>query len=146
MINAGLGRRRRLRQDTPKKAWTFRAIRKDFFEKFGGYDSYGYTDDVSLLRKQGKGESLAVKDAYCYHFNPTSLGEVFVQARWMGRDQAKKRRLSDLLVFSFPNSLRNGLRQAAKQRLWWFLFFKIVFDLGMELGMLERMAGGSYAK
>ena len=146
MINSGLQGQRRLPKDTPQRAWTFRAIKKDLFLKAGGYRSYGYTDDVSLLRKLGKPESLAVEDAYCYHFNPAGLQEVYFQARWMGRDKARKRRFWELLVFTFPNSLRTGLQQAVKHRLVWFLLFKIVFDWGMLCGLWERKRERGYAK
>ncbi len=53
-----------------------RAIRRDFFLKYGGFDpSLHYHDDRTFYYKTGIAP-LAVKDAYCYH-----LGVIHIRAR-----------------------------------------------------------------
>jgi len=66
-----------------RKPHNYRAILKEDFLKSGGFESsWGYADDQSLTKKMGNAE--IVKDAICYHKNPSSLKETYLQARWIG--------------------------------------------------------------
>lgn len=78
---------------TPEKygstANIFRAILKSYFLKAGGFDpKLGTFDDRTLSEKLGI-KSIGVKNAVCYHNNPTTLHETFIQYRWIGRSYAK---------------------------------------------------------
>lgn len=64
---------------------TFRAIRRDAFERIGGYsDTMGYWDDHSLFQKLGVG-SVLIETAVCYHFQSETFRDVFSQAKWSGK-------------------------------------------------------------
>ena len=78
---------RMITQEYPDRAPVYRAILKKEFDKVSGFDTNGqYTDDWSLSRKLNKKSALA-KGAVYYHSNPTSLKEVFSQARWIGKNE-----------------------------------------------------------
>jgi len=71
---------------TPKN---YRAIKRSAFLKSKGFDSsWGYADDQSLTAQVGP--ALIVNDAQCYHQNPSSLQETYLQARWIGGSTNKK--------------------------------------------------------
>ncbi len=77
-----------MKRVNPKTNWKnvglLRAILKKEFLKKGGFDpKSGYFDDGSLYEKNEK-VGLAVKDAICYHNNPSSLKEVFNHSKWIG--------------------------------------------------------------
>lgn len=65
----------------------FRAILKTKFSEVGGFDTdIGYSDDWSISRKLGVLATLA-PGAKFYHRNPESLSEVWIQARWFGKNE-----------------------------------------------------------
>lgn len=122
----------------PDEANNFRAILKKVFFQTKGYQDVGYGEDVTVLRQLKEVKAKVAPGAICYHFNPSSLSEVFISARWMGRGENAKRNLTTFLTFSFFNSLRKGILGSIKQRNPSYLIFKIVFDLGILIGMMER--------
>lgn len=74
-------------QDYPNSQPVFRAILRKEFEKVGGFDAtVGYTDDWTLSRKLGV-QAKAAPGAKFYHANPASLKEVWMQARWFGKNE-----------------------------------------------------------
>jgi len=84
----GIYQPRAIPADYPDKAPVFRAILKTEFDKAGGFDeARGYTDDWSLSEKLGY-KATATKAVY-YHNNPSSLTEVFWQARWAAKRRYK---------------------------------------------------------
>ena len=63
---------------------TTRAVKRKLFLKLGGFDPLlGYMDDKTLYIKH-KIQSYWVKDAICYHANPSTLKEVYKQSSWIG--------------------------------------------------------------
>lgn len=61
----------------------FRALKRSEFLKVGGFDpKVGFFDDGSIPKKINV-PSIRT-DAVCYHNNPSSLGEVFRQSKWIG--------------------------------------------------------------
>ncbi len=63
----------------------FRAVRRDFFIKHGGFDpSLHYHDDRTFFYKTGA-KAIVVEDAYCYHNNPDTAKEIFRRNYWIGR-------------------------------------------------------------
>lgn len=127
-----------------EKGKAFRAITAAAFARSGGFDNFGYGDDVSVLEKLNM-HSLAVDSARAWHFNPETLTEVYCSARWMGRDPKHQGNLIKLLVFSPPaaivkallGSLRNGLA---------FGLFKLIFDTGHFMGMVDANFGKVHSK
>lgn len=78
----------------------FRAIRKDIFEKYKGFDpSLGYADDQTFYLKFNL-KSFRVEDAICYHKNPETLKKVYNQSRWIGSSLSGKSRLLKMPVLN----------------------------------------------
>lgn len=123
----------------------FRAIRKDVFLKAGGFDEKkGYCDD-NLGDKNMR--SIFVEEAFCYHYNPSSLKEVFQSAVWIGRGivptfpselpslMKAKKVVSRLMKHSIFSPL-NGVRFTIKHREPLFWLFKLVYDFGIAFGII----------
>lgn len=117
----------------------FRAILKKEYFKAGGLNSLGYTDAWSLSQKLGYQPT--VTTAKYYHFNPGSLKEVFFQARWVAKRDYKFGRIGKLLAFIRANpifSLINGFRKSMTHKEPAFILFKLVYDCGTLLGLIEN--------
>lgn len=123
----------------PDEANNFRAILKKVFLRTSGYKDVGYGEDVTVLGQLREIKAKVAKGAICYHFNPSNLGEVFISARWMGRGETLKKRFTTISTFLFLNSLRKGIWESLKYKKPQFLIFKLVFDLGVFLGIWERL-------
>jgi len=127
----------------PDQGQDFRAIIKSEFLRVGGFDDVGYTDTWTLAKKLGY-RPQAVKGAKYFHANPDNLGEVFTQAKWKAKREYKLGwfgKLAGLIRASLPVSLVIGLGKAIKYKELSFLIFKIVFDWGSFLGILELNQG-----
>lgn len=123
----------------------FRAILKSEFNRVNGFDSIGYTDDWSLVKKLGF--TPEVTQARFYHHNPTSLLAVFKKARWLGKRQYKLGKLGTLWTIFKANagfSIIIGTTKALITKTPGFLIFKLVYDLGTMLGALENLCFGFY--
>lgn len=134
-INRNVPKDRMLPKDHPQTAAVYRAILKSEFDKVGGFDATGeYTDDWSLSRKLGKKSTLA-KGAVYYHENPSSLKEVYKQARWIGKNEFISgsiiRKLRSLIFYSLPMSLVIGLIKSVVNLNFYFLIFKFIYDFAV---------------
>lgn len=71
----------------PKKTLkgnVFRAILKDKFLEWGGFNpKYGYADDLTFYFEKGIRSDI-VDNAVCYHRNPENLREIYKQSSWIG--------------------------------------------------------------
>jgi glycosyltransferase involved in cell wall biosynthesis len=117
----------------------FRAILKKEFDKVGGFEDTGYTDTWTLSQKLGY-QPVATQ-ALCYHYNPSTLKEVFEQARWVAKRKYKLGILGKVIALSRANpvfSLINGLIKSFMKKEPGFVIFKIVYDFGIIIGLLER--------
>lgn len=138
-INQNWEEKRRHPKDYPDKQKVFRAILKKEFDRVGGFTPGGYTDDYSLYEKLGYMAGSAA-DAIFYHKNPSHLAEVFSQARWIGKRKYKLGFLGyviGLLRASFPVSLLVGIFKSVVYMQPTFIVFKVVYDFGIFLGILE---------
>jgi len=138
-------KQQRVEAGPPKYGTDFRAILKSEFDRVGGFDNIGYTDTWSLFHKLSV-KPLSTK-AICYHNNPGSLLAVFRQARWSAKRPYKYGHLGtlySLIRTSLPISLVVGLAKSPKQPQ--FIIFKIVYDLGRFVGILEMLVTGKLAK
>ena len=140
-INHGWPIERLVPQDYPDQAPVFRAILKREFDKVGGFDASGeYTDDWSLSRKLGIKSTLA-KGAIYYHLNPSTFQEVFKQARWIGKNEFISgnfiRKIRSLIFYSLPLSLFVGLFKSVVKVNFYFLIFKIIYDLGVSISVVK---------
>lgn len=144
-IQEGWEDKKRFPKDPPKYGTDFRAILKSEFERVGGFDHIGYTDTWSLFHKLGV-RPLSTR-AICYHKNPDSLSAVFRQARWSAKRPYKLGiigTLYALLRTSLPISFVLGLARSIREPR--FIIFKLVYDLGRFVGILEMILTGKLAK
>lgn len=121
---------------------------KSEFEKVNGFDATGYTDDWTLSSKLGY-PAKAAPGAVFEHENPSSLGEVFKQAKWIGKRQYKMGIIGKLVALtrsSLPVSLIVGTWKSLINLNPAFLIFKVVYDFGSFLGAFTSLFGGTSAK
>jgi len=147
-INENWMDKRRHPKNYPNKQFVFRAILKSEFEKVEGFTPGGYDDDWSLGRKLGY-EAENAPGAAFYHENPSSLGEIFSHAKWVGKRRYKLGVLGSvigLLRASLPVSIIVGLYKGFRNSNLRFLIFKIVYDFGIFIGILNFILSGSGAK
>ncbi len=140
-INRGWPIDRLIPPDYPNVAPVFRAILKSQFEKVRGFDATGeYTDDWSLSRKLNKKSTLA-KGAVYFHSNPSSLQEVFKQARWIGKNEfisgSLIRRIKSLVLYSLPFTIIIGLSKTLINLQLAFLIFKPVYDAAIYMSVVR---------
>jgi len=144
-LNRNLPADRMHPKNYPDKQRVFRAILKKEFDRVGGFNvQKGYIDDWSLSEKLGY---LADNSpgAIFYHHNPDNLKDVFIQSKWMGKREYKSWVLAILRV-SLPVSLIMGLLKSVQYALPAFLIFKIVSDIGIFVGIIEKVLLGRVAK
>jgi len=148
-INEGWEPKRRHSKRYPDKQKVFRAILKSEFDKVGGFDeSGGYNDDWSLSEKLGY-KADVVGGAVFYHKNPDNLAEIFEQAKWVAKRKYKLGIFGivyNLLVFSFPDSIWVGFWKSLFKKEPLFIVFKIVYDLGIFIGIIEYSLFGKVSK
>lgn len=138
-INQNWPAKKRHPEDYPNEDKVFRAILKSEFDRVGGFTPGGYTDDYSLSEKLGYKSEVA-PNARFYHKNPAGLPEVFLQAKWVGKRPYKLGYIGylvGLIRASLPVSLAFGLAKSITKLQPAFLVFKVVYDLGIFIGILE---------
>lgn len=147
-INEGWEEKRRHPKNYPDKQAVFRAILKSEFEKVGGFTAGGYDDDWSLSRKLGYMAD-AAKGAIFYHKNPSSLGEIFNHAKWVGKRGYKLGNVGSLIAAvrsSLPISIVVGVFKALVHKNLHFILFKIVYDFGILVGIFDFLFTNNGAK
>lgn len=147
-INEGWEPKQRHIAGYPDYQPVFRAILKSEFDKVGGFTPGGYDDDWSLYKKLGY-EAENAPGAIFYHKNPSSLGEVFGHAKWVGKRKYKLGVIGDFVALvrsTLPVSLVVGFYKGVKNQNLRFIIFKIVYDFGIFIGILEHIFVGKTAK
>ena len=143
-INKGLPANRMHPENYPDEQPVFRAILRKEFQKVGGFTAIGYIDDHTLSEKLGVMAKVA-PGAVFFHLNPASLGEIYHQARWIGKSEFKRRKVKDenlmrllaMIRYSLPLSIINGAYKAIIFGSPQFLIFKIVYDLAVEVSLIR---------
>ena len=138
-INQGIKGKKRLPDDYPDTQKVFRAILKSEFDRVGGFSGGGHYTDDYLSEKLGY-EADVARGAIFYHKNPDSLSEVFIQSKWAAKREYKfgiLGALYSLLRSSLPVSFVFGLVKSISNYQPLFLPFKVVYDIGTTLGILE---------
>lgn len=134
-INSNLPPDRRLPIDCPDTENAFRAILKSYFLKGKGYEvNEGYADDSSLSKKI-KQLAVSAPGAICFHFNPSSLSEVYYSSRWIGRSLLFKQNIITFLRYSPLNSIRIAIKYIKRGAPYSIIPFKLIYDLGMFTGI-----------
>ena len=153
-INEGWEERRRHPKNYPDHQPVFRAILKSEFDRVGSFTPGGYDDDWSLSKKLGY-EATAAPGAIFYHKNPESLSEIFTHAKWVGKRSYKLGLIGYLVALfrsSFPVSLIVGFYKSFTNSNFHnkvgysFLIFKIVYDFGIFVGIIEYLITGRSSK
>jgi glycosyltransferase involved in cell wall biosynthesis len=147
-INEGWVPKLRHKPNYPDSDKVFRAILKSQFKKVGGFTPGGYTDDYSLSEKLGY-KAKNAKGAIFYHKNPDNLGEVYHQAKWTAKRKYKLGRLGyfvGMIRATFPISIIIGLYKAVVDANAYFVVFKVVYDFGVFVGIINYLISGQGAK
>jgi len=147
-INEGWEEKRRHPKNYPDYKPVFRAILKSEFDKVGGFTPGGYDDDWSLYKKLVY-EAVNAPGAVFYHKNPHSLGEIFDHAKWVGKRKYKLGILGDFVALmrsSLPISLIVGINKGIINNDLRFMIFKITYDFGTFVGILEFLLKRKSAK
>lgn len=138
---------KRIPDDAPDEIPIHRAIIRSKFEEVDGYtDEQGERGEDRTVLEKLEAKALAAEGAKCYHFNPGSLKEVFIDAQWYGKSKLFGRSLKGLLWVSFPNSLRVGFLKAWRYKIPAFLLYKIVHDFSVSSGFMKGLLSKSHAK
>lgn len=143
-INRGVPADRMLPGNYPNFAPVFRAILKSEFNRVGGFETTGqYTDDWSLSQKLGA-KSTAAPGAIYYHTNPSTLKEVWHQARWIGKNSFLSgnvlRIIKSFLLYNPTASVIIGLYKSTKYKNFQFLIFKLTYDLAVLTSVIKSFS------
>lgn len=147
-LNEGWEDKKRHPKNYPDSQKVFRAILKSTFDKVGGFTPGGYNDDWSLSQKLGILADVAPK-AIFFHKNPESLKEIFNHAKWVGKRKYKFGLFGYLVALircSLPISIIIGLTKAFIYSRPMFLIFKVVYDFGLFVGIINYMVTKKGAK
>ncbi len=137
--NEGWIDKKRHPKNYPDRQKVFRAILKSEFDKVDGFTAGGYNDDWSLSEKLGYEATLAEK-AIFFHKNPSTLKEIYNHAKWVGKRKYKFGLLGYLVGLvrsSLPVSIVVGILRSTYYFLPTYLIFKIVYDFGIFVGILN---------
>ncbi len=137
--NEGWEDKKRHPKNYPDTQPVFRAILKSEFDKVGGFIAGGYDDDWSLSKKLGYEAAIAPNAIY-YHKNPETLTEIYNHAKWVGKRRYKLYALGymvALLRSSLPVSIIIGLFKSIRFKTYQFIIFKIIYDFGAFVGILN---------
>ncbi len=137
--NEGWVDKRRHPKKYPDTQKVFRAILRSEFKRVGGFTAGGYNDDWSLSEKLGYEATLAEK-AIFFHKNPSNLKEIFNHAKWVGKRSYKLGAIGymvGLVRSSLPVSIVLGILLSTYYLLPAFILFKIVYDFGIFIGILN---------
>ena len=149
-INKNLPQDRMIAKNYPDEAPVFRAILKKEFERVDGFETSGqYTDDWSLSRKLGRRSTVAPGAIY-YHSNADNLLEIWRHARWIGKNEFISgdlpRKVKSLFFYSLPTSFIIGFFKSVIFLNVYFLVFKIVYDFGIFVSVINTFMGESKAR
>lgn len=142
----------RVDKNQAKTIKIFRAIRKDKFKEFGGFDpKYGYADDQTFWFKYKVSPSVA-DNTTCYHKNPENLNAVYKQSRWIGasldnfflNNRLLKYFIPPLLVLLFPIvvpilALKKSIKNNELRIILPMLVFMLVRYFGTISGLYRRI-------
>lgn len=121
----------------------FRAILKKEFDQVGGFEKGGdYTDDGSLAKKLGV-KAVLTKGAIFYHYNPSTIIEVWQRASWIGAGRnftdTFEKKLLNLVRFSLPVSIIKAIIVAVKYKYPKFVFFKLIYNTAVWVSVLKTI-------
>jgi len=123
-----------------------RAIKKNIFFQIGGINpKLGYGDD-HIFSQINSYEVKSAKGAICYHYNPETLQDVYLSARWIGRNPLIEKNLKSIIRYSPINSLINSMRKIKAGAPLFFMLYKVIFDFGVLSGIIVNNKKSNFAK
>lgn len=146
--NQGWEPKKRHPKNYPTTQKVFRAILKSEFDRVEGFETGGHYTDDYLSDKLGY-EARVVTGAKFYHSNPESLREVYVQAKWVAKREYKLGRIGVLISLirsSLPISIIAGMYKSVVNGEFRFIVFKIIYDWGLFVGLLETLFSDKHGK
>ncbi len=126
----------------------FRSIMTSEFVSSGGFDPVGYTDSRTLSAKLNQ-KPFPAPGAVYYHRNPESLKEIFTQSRWIGKRKMKfgiVGQVINLIRSSLPLSILSGVIMCLAKKESLFILFKIIYDFGFSVGIIEKLINNTTAR
>lgn len=142
--NENIANNRRIPENYPDASPVFRAILKKEFDRVGGFDNIGFTDDWTLSRKLGY-QAKSAHNAICYHKNPRSLPEIYTQARWIGKNEfisgTPARRIIGLIRFNPVVQLVRSLFIAVRHNTVQFIIFSSIYYTGISVSIIRSFIG-----
>lgn len=149
-INRGVPKDRMLPKNYPEEANVFRAILKKEFLKVNGFEITGqYADDWSLSKKLSL-KSKAAEGAIYYHNNPSSIKEIWQQARWIGKNSfitgTGLRKLKSIIIYNPISSVIFGIYKSITNSNYHFLLFKLIYDFAVLTSIIKSYRGESKFK
>lgn len=144
-MNRGVPKDRMLPRNYPEEANVFRAILKKEFLKVNGFEITGqYADDWSLSKKLSL-KSKAVEGAIYYHSNPSSIKEIWQQARWIGKNSfltgTGLRKLKSIVIYNPISSVIFGIYKSITNSNYHFLLFKLIYDFAVLTSVIKSYKG-----
>jgi glycosyltransferase involved in cell wall biosynthesis len=132
--------------DFPDEWDQVRAIRREPFLAVGGYDDVGYGEDKTVSEKLGEPAAVA-PGAVLFHFNPDSLGEIFENARWIGRGRDIEFVDRPLRTNAPWVAIRRGVRDVRNGYPLRVLAARLAYHLGITVGYAtKRLRPGRHWK
>jgi glycosyltransferase involved in cell wall biosynthesis len=114
--------------------WIAKAVRRDDFERVGGYPRVGYGEDEPFGRLVGPAR--VVDDARWVFTLPTGVREIFFKARWIGRGPRFSQQRPALWRFSplgsVPAAAAHLLAGRARTAA-----VRLIYDAGLCVGFVE---------
>lgn len=147
----------RVSKEQSKEVKIFRAIRKNKFLEFRGFDpKYGYADDQTFWFKY-QIKPIVAKDTLCFHKNPETLQGVYNQSIWIGSsinhtlfEAPIIKYLSPLLLLIFLFiaipilSIKKVMESNDYKILPWMIFFMAYRYLGTIKGISDKIYFNKY--
>lgn len=148
-FNSGIKTASRIPVNYPDKAPVFRAILASEFKRVGGFDDIGFTDDWTLSRKLGY-KSERAEGAICYHRNPQTAKEIFMSARWIGKNEfisgTIMRKLFSFFRYSPIVQLLRASILTLRYREILLPVFIIVYSFAINISIVETLMNGKKYK
>lgn len=130
-------------RDKKEEGVLFRAIRRDKFLEFGGFNPrYGYADDQTFWIER-KIKPKVAKETICYHKNPETLKEVYRQSKWIGASidiSGIKKGVPFLMILGFPLIIPFlSIKRCHRNKDFKIILPMIIFIFARYFGTIQGM-------
>ena len=148
----GLPDKRRHPLNVPEYEEVYRAVKKDFFLRSGGFaEGEGKADDSSIAKRTGVHAKI-VSDAVCYHRNVEGVSELLRDSLWQGRSVVViggQRIKSSLIALVYKNpvcGILKGVILGIKKHEPRMPLYAMVYSVGIYVGLFQALLNKRYTK